>query len=48
VQLNFSHTPANDAALLGLGEQVSHILTPLSNLAMTIFIPKLDTQTCSA
>jgi len=48
VHLNLNLMAANAAALPGISQSVSHILTQLFNIAMTYFIAKLDCQICSA
>jgi len=48
VHLNLNQMAANAAALPGISQSVSHILTQLFNIAMTYFIAKLDCQICSA
>jgi len=48
VHLNLNQMGANAAALPGISQLVSHILTQLFNVATTYFIAKLDCQICSA
>jgi len=42
VHLNFNHTAVKCAALTGICEPVSHILTQLFNIALTLFVANLD------
>jgi len=48
VHLNFNKMAAKAAALPGISQSVSHIVTQLFNITMTYFIAKLDCQICSA
>ena len=48
VHLNLNQMAAKAAALPGVSQSVSHILTQLFNIAMTYFIARLDCQICSA
>jgi len=48
VHLDLNQMEAKAAALPGISQLVSHILTQLFNMAMTYFIAKLDCQNCSA
>ena len=48
VYLNWNQMAANAAALPGISQSVSHILTQLSNIAPTYVIAKLDYRICSA
>jgi len=48
VHLNLNQMAAKAAALPGISQSVSHILTQLFNIAMTYLIAKLDCQICSA